>query len=149
MGTIKDEYYHLVASDDSDDSDDNGLKYGYQSPIRYCHRIAPRHCPVGSLASKPHPHPRPLHVDPAKALHPEPRSRHVGVPPYLFRHLDRACSVACLLTSLACNTLTPLKQPTRTDHGTTPTAKTPSEFLSQSRSNRGVERGFATLRPPR
>jgi hypothetical protein len=91
-GTIKDEYYHLAASDDSHD---NGLIYGYQSPIRYCHRIAPRHCPVGSLpTSHGHPHPRALHVDPAKALPPEPRSRHVGVPQYLFRHLARL--LACL-----------------------------------------------------
>lgn len=40
-----DEYYHLKAVDDSDDSDDNGLIYGYQSLIRCWHRNAPRHCP--------------------------------------------------------------------------------------------------------
>jgi hypothetical protein len=157
MGTIKDEYYHLAASDDSDD---NGLKYGYQSPIRYCHRIAPRHCPVGSL--------------PASHIHIPAHCMSIRRKPCIRNHAADMLAyyrriffdiLIVLARSLACLTHLPvtpshhfhsdllleppLKQPTRTDHGTTPTAKTPSEFLSQFRSNRGAERGFATLQPPR
>ena len=108
MWMIVDKYYHLAASDDSDDSDDNGLIYGYQSPIRSCHRIAPRHCPVGSLstqsANKPHPHPRAFACRSGVGLASgttQPTCWCTAV------SLSTFCSLANLLTSLACLPVTP------------------------------------------
>jgi hypothetical protein len=96
----------------SDDSDDNGLMYGYRSPIRCCHRIAPRHCPVGSLSTQKatSTRPRALHVDPAQALHSESRSRHAGVPQFdiLFACLELALLAYRTCLFVSCNTLAPL-----------------------------------------
>ena len=98
-----------------------------------------------SPLKKPHPH-IPAHC---MSIRPKPCLRNHAADMLVYRSIFFDILLACLPAYLTClcNTLTPLslgqlllKQSTRNEHGTTPIAKTPSEFLLQSRSNRGAER---------